>query len=215
MIVRAFPVGAFQENAYLLVDEETRSAVLIDPGEEGERLFRAAATLGGTIDAIWLTHAHIDHVGGIAAVKRQADVPVYLHPHDRPLYDNAPQQAMMFGLRMDAPPPPERELAEGEALRCGSLAFTVWHTPGHSPGHVTIHGHGVAFVGDCLFAGSVGRTDLPLSDPAALVRSLDRLCSLPDETTVYSGHGPATTIGEERRSNPFLNGSVRIIERGR
>jgi hydroxyacylglutathione hydrolase len=215
VVVRTFPVGAFQENAYVLLDEDTGDAVLVDPGEEGDRLLRAVSALGGTVRAIWLTHAHVDHVGGIAAVKRQADVPIYLHPEDRPLYDSAAQQAAMFGLRMDPPPAPDRELAEGDTLRCGTRDFGVWHTPGHSPGHVTIHGQGIAFVGDCLFAGSIGRTDLPLSSPPALARSLERLCTLPDETIVYSGHGPATTIGEEKRSNPFLNGTMRLVERDR
>ena len=212
MIVRAVAVGAFQENAYVLVDETSGDAVLIDPGEEGGRLLEIARDAGGTIGAIWLTHAHIDHVGGIAAVKRQMDVPIFLHQAVRPLYDNAAQQAMMFGLRIETPPQPERELAEGDVLHCGSLAFSVWHVPGHSPGHVCIHGHGVAFVGDCLFAGSVGRTDLPLSSPGDLATSLSRLMALPDDTVVYSGHGPSTTIAAERQSNPFLNGTVRLIE---
>jgi glyoxylase-like metal-dependent hydrolase (beta-lactamase superfamily II) len=215
MIVKAIAVGAFQENAYVLVDDASGDAVLIDPGEEGDRLLRAAGDAGGSVRAIWLTHAHLDHVGGIAAIKRAVDVPIHLHPADRPLYDNAAQQATMFGLRVESPPAPDRELAEGDVLRCGGLAFAVWHTPGHSPGHVCIHGHGVAFVGDCLFAGSIGRTDLPLSSPAALAQSLARLETLPDEAVVYPGHGPSTTIGAERASNPFLNGAVRLIDRAR
>lgn len=215
MIVRAFAVGAFQENAYVLVDDTAGDAVLVDPGEDGQRLLGAAQSLGATVRAIWLTHAHVDHVGGIAAVKRQADVPVYLHPADRPLYDNAAQHALLFGLRIEQPPAPEHELTDGQTLRCGQLSFTVWEVPGHSPGHVCIHGHGVAFVGDCLFAGSIGRTDLPLSSPAALARSLERLLTLPDDTVVYSGHGTSTTIGTERLRNPFLNGSVRLLERDR
>jgi glyoxylase-like metal-dependent hydrolase (beta-lactamase superfamily II) len=215
VLVRTFPVGAFQENAYLLADQSAGEAVLIDPGDEGERLLREAEALGCTVRAVWVTHAHVDHVGGIAAVKRKTGVPVYLHPHDRPLYDNAAQHALLFGLRIEQPPPPDCDLAEGQTLRCGNLTFAVWEVPGHSPGHVCIHGHGVAFVGDCLFAGSIGRTDLPLSSAGALARSLDRLLTLPDETIVYSGHGPATTIGVERERNPFLNGSVRILERER
>ena len=215
MLVRTFPVGAFQENAYLLVDETEGVAVLIDPGEEGERLLREADALGAEVREVWLTHAHVDHVGGIAAIKRKTGAPVYLHPSDRPLYDNAAQHALMFGLRIEQPPPPDLELSEGQSLHCGTLTFTVWEVPGHSPGHVCIHGNGVAFVGDCLFAGSIGRTDLPLSSPGALARSLDRLLTLPDETVVYPGHGPATTIGIERERNPFLNGSVRILERER
>jgi glyoxylase-like metal-dependent hydrolase (beta-lactamase superfamily II) len=213
--VRAFPVGAFQENAYVLLDETSGDAVLVDPGEEGQRLLDAAQSMGGTVRAIWLTHAHIDHVGGIAAIKRKADVPVHLHPADRPLYDNAAQHAQLFGLRIEQPPAPEHELVEGQMLMCGALSFRVWEVPGHSPGHVCFQGHGIAFVGDCLFAGSIGRTDLPLSSPGALARSLDRLLTLPDETVVYSGHGPATTIGTERVRNPFLNGSVRLLERER
>ncbi len=213
MIVRAVPVGAFQENAYVLVDDTSGDAVLIDPGDEGERLVRAAEENGGTVRAIWLTHAHVDHVGGIAAVKRLADVPVYVHPLDRPLYDGAAQHGMMFGLRIEQPPPPDRELAEGDVLKVGELEFDVWHVPGHAPGHVALVGNGVAFVGDCLFAGSVGRTDLPLSSPGALNLSLQRLCTLPDDTVVYTGHGPETTIGRERVANPFLSGAARILDR--
>lgn len=215
MIIRPVAVGAFQENAYVLVDESKGEAALIDPGEDGDVLWQTAESVGATVRAIWLTHAHVDHVGGIAEVRRRAPVPVYLHPADRSLYDNAANQALMFGLRIEPPPAPDRALAEGDVLEVGGLTFTVWHVPGHSPGHVCFHGHGVAFVGDCLFAGSIGRTDLPLSSPAALVRSLKRLLTLPDETIVHPGHGPSTTIGEERASNPFLNGSVRILERDR
>lgn len=204
-------VGALQENCYLVVDPVTSRAALVDPGAEGERLVRAVEASGATLEAIWLTHAHVDHVLGVAAVKRAWDVPIYLHPLDRVLYDRTEVMAQMFGLPYDEPPPPERELAEGDVLTVGSLSFDVMHTPGHAPGHVTIHGHGVAFVGDCLFRGSVGRVDLPFSVPTDLTRSLDRIAALPEETVVYSGHGPATTIGQELRSNPFLNGGARVL----
>lgn len=213
MKVHAFTVGPLRENAYLVVDEESRRAVLVDPGDEGERLVRAVRDAGAELDAIWLTHAHVDHVGGIAGVKRALDVPIYLHPAERPLYDAASRQGLMFGLNVEQPPAPECALADGDELRCGALRFSVTHAPGHAPGHVVIHGEGVAFVGDCLFAGSVGRTDLPGSDGGALARSLARITVLPDETVVYPGHGPATTIGEEKLSNPFLNGTVRLVAR--
>jgi glyoxylase-like metal-dependent hydrolase (beta-lactamase superfamily II) len=210
MTIRTMPVGAFQENAYLVIDDETHRAALIDPGAEGERLLAAAREADAEIEAIWLTHAHVDHVGGIAAVKRARDVPVFMHPDGTPLYESAVQHGEFFGIPVEAPPPADATLEEGQTLRLGALAFTVMETPGHAPGHVVIHGHGVAFVGDCLFAGSIGRTDLPMSNGAELARSLSRICTLPDDTVVYPGHGPATTIGRERVANPFLNGVARI-----
>jgi glyoxylase-like metal-dependent hydrolase (beta-lactamase superfamily II) len=121
------------------------------------------------------------------------------------------EHGRLFGISIEEPPPAERDLAEGDVLRVGTLAFDVMHAPGHAPGHVVIHGHGVAFAGDCLFAGSIGRTDLPLANGAHLARSLARICTLGDDVVVYPGHGPATTIGREREQNPFLNGTARIL----
>ena len=210
MIVRTLTVGPLEENAYLVVDETTRRGVLIDPGDEAERLLDAVRGDRAELDAIWLTHAHMDHVGGIAGIVRKTPVPIYVHPRERPIYDSAAQHGLVFGLHLEQPPPPDRDLADGDTLHVGTLAFSVIHVPGHAPGHVAIHGHGIAFVGDCLFAGSVGRTDLPLADGAQLERSLERICGLPDDTIVYPGHGPATSIGREKRTNPFLTGTVRI-----
>lgn len=210
MIVRTLTVGPLEENAYLVVDETTRRAVLIDPGDEAERLLEAVRADRGELDGIWLTHAHMDHVGGIAGIVRKTPVPIYVHSRERPIYDSAAQHGLVFGLRVEQPPPPDRDLADGDTLHVGTLAFAVIHVPGHAPGHVAIHGNGIAFVGDCLFAGSVGRTDLPLADGAQLERSLERICGLPDDTIVYPGHGPATSIGREKRTNPFLTGTVRI-----
>jgi glyoxylase-like metal-dependent hydrolase (beta-lactamase superfamily II) len=213
MIIETLTVGPFQENTYLVADEATRDAVLVDPGDEGERLIGAVEQGALTLRALWITHAHIDHVGAIAAVKRRWDVPVFLHPLDRPLYDRVVEQGRKYGLRIEAPPAPDHDLAEGQAMTVGALTFNVMHVPGHAPGHVAFVGQGVAFGGDCLFAGSVGRTDLPLSDPRALQQSLQRLGALPGDTVLYPGHGPATTIGEENRTNPFLTGAARLITR--
>jgi hydroxyacylglutathione hydrolase len=209
--IETLPVGPFQENTYLLVDEGTRRAVLIDPGAEAPRLLAALRASGAELEAIWLTHAHVDHVGAVAAIKRSWDVPIYLHPKSEPLYRAAASQGLAFGLMVEEPPPADRSLAEGDVLHVGQLTFRVMYTPGHEPGHVVIHGHGVAFVGDCLFAGSVGRVDLPLANGAELARSLERICALDDATVIYPGHGPATTIGRERAENPFLNGVARIV----
>lgn len=208
--VTTFVVGPLQENCYLVADEASGEAVLIDPGAEGDRLLDAVEAAGLRLRAVWLTHAHFDHVGGLAAIRRRSPAPIHLHPADRPLYERAGASAAVYGLSVEPPPNPDRELAEGDRLSVGSLTFDVLHVPGHAPGHVCLVGQGVAFVGDCLFAGSVGRTDLPLADPRQLGASLQRIAALPASTVVYSGHGPATTIERELRSNPFLTGAARV-----
>lgn len=210
MKISTFTVGEFQENCYLLEDDEHEVAAIIDPGGEPTRLIWAIEKSGSALKAIWITHAHVDHIGAIAAIKRKWPVPVHLHPADRPLYRIADRQAQVYGLPFDEPPPPEAELADGATVEIGSLTFSVMHAPGHSPGHVVLHGHGVAFVGDCLFAGSVGRTDLPASNGSDLAESLEKISSLPGATVVYPGHGPATTIADELMTNPFLTGAARI-----
>ncbi len=213
MRIETFVTGAFHENCYLVADPQTRLAALIDPGDDAPLLIGAVKHAGVTLSAIWLTHAHLDHVGAVGPVKRMWNVPVLLHPADLPLYRNAAVQAAALGLSIEQPPEPDGELLPTHRLALGSLTFAVMHTPGHSPGHVVIHGHGVAFVGDCLFAGSVGRTDLPLSDHAELTRSLRSITALPHSTRVLPGHGPDTTVGEELRSNPFLIGFDRAGSR--
>jgi len=209
--IEGITVGPFQENSWLVVDEPTRRGVLIDPGDDGDAILAMVQRAGVAIDAIWLTHAHIDHIGAVAAVTRVWDVPVHLHPADIPVWDAAPRVAAMYGLPFDMPErAPDRALADGELLRCGALTFEVRHFPGHAPGLVAFIGQGVAIAGDLLFRGSIGRTDLPLGDPAQMQASLDRFALLPPETVVYPGHGETTTLRDELRANPFLNGTALV-----
>jgi hydroxyacylglutathione hydrolase len=211
LIVQQITVGPFQENCYLVSDPGGDALAIVDPGAEPERIIEAVEKTGKIPEAIWITHAHIDHIGGIAGVKRRWDVPVYVHPLDGELYKSGSIAAEKYGIQYEEPPPADREFEEGQTLRLGSLELQVSHVPGHAPGHVMIYGHGNALVGDCLFAGSIGRTDLEFCNPSHLDQSLRRIVALPDETLVHPGHGDITTIGIEKRSNPFINGTARII----
>lgn len=211
MKISSFTVGPLQENCYLVVDEVAGRAVLVDPGDEADRLADAVRATGATLEAIWLTHAHVDHVGAVGPLAKMFTVPVALHPLDAPLYAMAEQLGARYGMRIDPLPEPTIVLAEGDELQVGSLTFAVQHLPGHAPGHVALIGHGVMLSGDLLFAGSIGRTDLPLSDPRAMRSSLERLAALAPELVVYPGHGPSTTIERELTSNPFLSGLARPI----
>jgi len=203
--ILAIPNGTFVQNCYLVYPHGSTEAAIVDPGEEADRILAEATKRGLRITAIWLTHAHIDHVMGIAAIREATGAPIYLHPADRPLYDNAPAQGLWFGVALSRLPPPDVELHHGDRLKLGDIALEVRHVPGHSPGHVVLVAPGAVLGGDVLFAGSIGRTDLPGGDHEALLAGIRReLLTLPDETIVYSGHGPPTTIGEERKSNPFL-----------
>jgi glyoxylase-like metal-dependent hydrolase (beta-lactamase superfamily II) len=204
--------GRFVQNCYLVADEASRECAVIDPGEDAALIGRTLTDLRLHPVAIWLTHAHIDHVLGVPELKRLAGVPVYLHPADRPLYNRVADQAAAFGMRASPLPPPDRDFAHGDAVRVGDLMFAVRHTPGHSPGSVSLVGSDAVFVGDVLFQGSIGRSDLPGGDSDTLLQSIQReLLCLPDDTIVYSGHGAQTTVGRERATNPFLSGAARLV----
>jgi hydroxyacylglutathione hydrolase len=197
-------VGPFQENSYLLIDEPTRRAVLVDPGDEAMRIVRMVEATGATVEAIWLTHGHLDHVGAVAGLKRMWDVPVLLHPSDLVLHRRASQQAAFYGIPFEQPPDPDGTLEDGQRLTIGASSFVVRHTPGHSPGHVVFLGDEIMIGGDLLFAGSIGRTDLPMSNPEAMEQSLGMLSTFNPDLVVYPGHGPPTNIATELATNPFL-----------
>jgi glyoxylase-like metal-dependent hydrolase (beta-lactamase superfamily II) len=211
MIVEVRAGGPFQENGYVLACEDTREAVLVDPGDSVAELLEYAAREQLSIRHILLTHAHIDHITGVAAAKRATGAPVHLHRDDMFLYDDAVAMGAMFGMRVETPPSVDQFYRSGTAIRFGNLEARPHHTPGHSPGGVCLElgADGRAgqdlFVGDTLFAGSIGRTDLPGGDYATLLASIRVvLLAFGDEARVYSGHGSTTTIGRERRTNPFL-----------
>ena len=207
----SLPNGQFAENCYLVADRRAREAVIIDPGEEPAMFLAELDTRAWSLRAIWLTHAHIDHIIGVGTVRAATGVPIYLHPLDRPIYDALPQYGGWVGMQLEKPPAPDKELRPGQVLKVGGFEFTVRFTPGHSPGSVSFVGEGRVFSGDVLFNGSVGRTDLPGGDAATLMASIQsQLLSLPDSTVVHSGHGPDTTIGNERLTNPFLTGAYRL-----
>ena len=211
MIIETRAVAPLFKNGFVLGCEETREAVLIDPGDEVEALLAFGVERGLAIRHILLTHAHIDHITGVAAAKRALDAPIYLHREDLFLYENAVRQGEMFGLRVAAPPPVDTFYSPGQVITFGTYRARPHHTPGHCPGSVCLqvgkrHEDGKRlFVGDTLFAGSIGRTDLPGGDYATLMHSIRTvLFAFGDDAEVYPGHGPTTTIGQERLTNPFL-----------
>lgn len=206
LTIRTFTSNVFGQNAYLVRCDASAEWMAIDPGGEAAAMAAALESAGEPLAAIVLTHAHVDHIEGVAELAERVPAPIHLHPADRPLYDAAAQQAAMFGHRVRTPPPPDHELLPG-SIRVGTCDFEVRHAPGHSPGHVILYSEAarLAFVGDVVFAGSIGRTDLPGGSYQELMRSIRaQVLSLPDETRLFAGHGPVTTVERERIGNPFL-----------
>ena len=208
MEIRTYTGDGFGQNAYLAVCDATRACVAVDPGRGAPALVADVRSEGLNLQAILLTHAHLDHVEGVSEVRSlRPDVPIWLHPDDLALYRRAPSQAAAFGFALDPQPDPTDELHAGQRYEFGDCALDVRFAPGHAPGHVLLVSEeaGVAFVGDVVFQGSIGRTDLPGGDLRTLMTSIRReVLSLPDDTVLYPGHGPPTTVGRERVENPFL-----------
>jgi len=201
-------LGPAQTNAYLVADSTTRDAAVIDPSWDGELILSEARSRGWRIAHLWYTHAHFDHLGGAGAIADALNpLPlVALHPDDHVLW-RAGGGGAAFGLDIDPGPEPTIDLVQGQILRLGNVVFEVRFTPGHTRGHCIFYvaDSGVCFCGDLIFAGSVGRTDLPGGDFATLERSIrEQVYTLPDDTRLLSGHGPETTVGREKRSNPFV-----------
>jgi len=204
MLVETLAVGPLQVNCHIIGCEDTAQAMVVDPGDEAARILRSLDEAGLTLEVIVNTHGHFDHIGGNRALIEATGAPLLIHQADLPLLRRAEDLAAAYGLKTTSSPEPQGLLEEGGTVAVGNLSFSVLHLPGHSPGGICLYGGGHLFAGDVLFAGSVGRTDLPGGDHHQLIEGIRRkLFVLPGETVVHPGHGPATTIGEERRSNPF------------
>lgn len=207
MILNTLVVGPFASNCYIVGSENGRRGLIIDPGADSKRILKTVNDLRLTISLILVTHAHIDHIGALAPVKEgtRAEFAIYEAEAKDNLGMFSRMMSSMTGGSFSQPPKPDRLLKDGDIIDINDLSFKVLHTPGHSPGGISLYGHGVLFSGDTLFNYGIGRTDFPGGSSEQIIDSIkNRLLTLPDETVVYPGHGPSTTIGEEKRGNPFL-----------
>jgi hydroxyacylglutathione hydrolase len=229
MIIEQITVTAFQQHTRVVGCEKTRRAICIDPGDDSDAIVETIDKHGLELQAIACTHAHLDHIGGVAGLKKKKpEAKIIIHADDEFIYDALPQQPAWigipesqfaaYGFDFEQPPKVDEHWSDGQIYKVGELSFQVIHCPGHTPGHVVLFEprERVVFVGDCLFAGSIGRTDLPGGSTEQLMDSLfNKLLPIGDDVKVYSGHGPVTTIGDERLTNPFLTGAYKIGSSGR
>lgn len=215
--IESIVVGPFQSNCHVVACSETKEAVIFDAGDDAPGILGIVKMMGANVKAVVNTHAHIDHVAGLAGVVDALGVPVFMHKAESPVYESVAQQAAMFGLPAPRTVPIHRWLEEGDVINVGNLRGEVMWMPGHSPGHIIVvfkdETPPRAIVGDVLFQGSIGRTDILGGDHQVMMRTLERFLPLADETVVYCGHGMATTIGEEKRLNPFLSPLVARAKR--
>lgn len=204
MQIEMITTGPIQENCYVVMDETTHDAVIVDPGDDAPRIVEAVERMGARPVSIVNTHCHFDHVGAVSALQSRYDIPFYIHPNDHEMLENASFTASNFGMKIEQPRV-DRFIREGETVAVGNSRLSVRFTPGHCPGHIILVGDGFALVGDVVFAGSVGRTDFPGTSWEVLSASIKReLLTLPDDTVLFPGHGPSTSVGRERRTNPYL-----------
>lgn len=205
MIIERLEVGAFAENCYLVGCKSTKAGVIIDPGDEIDRILKKLDAMQLQIKYILITHAHLDHIKELKVIQEKINVPTLMNKKDEFLLENLPAQASAFGLSCSGIPKIDRYIQAGDTVQFGNIKFDVLETPGHSPGSVTFHTYHCAFVGDVLFSGSIGRTDLPGGDYDILIDSIKRkLFPLGNDLQVFPGHGPSTNIGIEKTTNPFL-----------
>ena len=207
--IESLVVGPFQSNCHIVACSETSDAVIFDAGDDAARILATVRAMGVNVKAVVNTHAHLDHVSGLAEVVEALGVPVFMHQDEAPMYAGVGEQAAMFGLQAPRTVPIQRWLTEGDVINIGKLRGDVMLMPGHSPGHVIVvfkdETPPRAIVGDVLFQGSIGRTDLPGGDHDVMMKTLGRFVPMADDMIVYSGHGPETTIGDEKKWNPFLS----------
>ncbi len=205
MIIKTLAVGPIMANCYIVGCENTKSAVVIDPGDEADKILMALAESQLTVKYIINTHGHFDHVGANKKMKEATGAEILIHAADADMLEQISVASQAFGMSVEDSPPADRTIAEGDQITFGDITFNVIHTPGHSLGGISLSTDGVVFVGDSLFYGSIGRTDFPGGDYNTLISSIkNKLFPLGDDVVVYTGHGPETSIGQEKRMNPFL-----------
>ena len=204
MIIEQLPLGPIQANCFIVACEETKEAVVIDPGDEADKILMALAKKALKVKKIINTHGHFDHVGANRRLTEVTGAKLMIHSQDVPMLSQSAASAKAWGMRADNSPTPDRDLEDGDIITFGNLSLTVIHTPGHTRGGISLYGHGAVFVGDTLFSGSVGRTDFPGGDYDTLIKSIQqKIFKLPEDTKVYPGHMGPTTVGAEKRNNPF------------
>ena len=206
MILQSLVVGPIMANCFIIGCEKTRKAAVIDPGDDSSQILMKLAEHKLTVEYIINTHGHFDHVGANRKLKEATGAKLVIHALDQSMLKVLSETSAAFGLSVENSPPPDQTVQDGDIIQFGEIILTVLHTPGHTPGGISLHTDGVVFVGDTLFAGSIGRTDFPGGDFNTLISSIrNKLYSLGDQVIVYTGHGPETTIGREKRSNPFAS----------